>query len=101
DERRMDGAHRGADRGREAAPWKAPANVAVAAINAALAIAVALMPSSVPGLTIPGSAAAERAMSTMGHSHMQMHARPGRAMSPSSMRTHAEQAMPGIGPGPR
>ena len=82
-------------------PWKAPANVAVAAIIAALAIAVALMPSSVPGLTIPGSAAAGGAMSTMGHSPMQMHTRPGRAMSPSSMRTHAKQAMPGIGPGAR
>jgi len=87
--------------GEKLLPWKAAANLAVAAIMVALAIAVALMPSSVPGLTIPGSAAAERAMSTMGHSPMQMHARPGRAMSPSSMRTHTKQAMPGMGPGAR
>ena len=82
-------------------PWKGAANLAVAAIMAALAIAVALTPSSVPGLTIPASAAADRAMSTMRHSHMQMHARPGNATSPMSVGTHAKHGTHGMGPGGR
>jgi predicted metal-binding membrane protein len=49
-------------------PWKASANRTIAAALAALAIAVALVPSHVPGLTLPTAAAAQSAMSTMnGH----------------------------------
>jgi predicted metal-binding membrane protein len=47
-------------------PWKVPANRTIAAVLTALAVAVALVPASVPGLTLPGSPGARRAMSTMG-----------------------------------
>src|SRR5438128_760991 len=72
-------------------PWKTTANLAVAAIMAALAIAVALTPSSVPGLTIPGSAPAEKAMSVTGHSPIEVHARPGPTTSQMSIRAHTKQ----------
>jgi len=82
-------------------PWKRAANLTVAGVTAALAIAVALTPASVPGLTIPGSPAAERAMSVMGHAHTHMHARPGQPMRPMPTRMHTKQAMPGMGSGAR
>jgi hypothetical protein len=41
------------------------ARVGVAAVLIALAAGVAAAPASVPGLTVPGSQAAERAMMTM------------------------------------
>jgi predicted metal-binding membrane protein len=47
------------------APWKVSANLVVALAVAGLGLAVALVPSQVPGLTLPSSAAAEHAMSTM------------------------------------
>src|SRR5438128_3153240 len=72
-------------------PWKTTANLAVAAIMAARAIAVALTPSSVPGLTIPGSAPAEKAMSVTGHSPIEVHARPGPTTSQMSIRAHTKQ----------
>jgi predicted metal-binding membrane protein len=46
-------------------PWKASANRTIAAGLAALGVAVAFVPSDVPGLTIPTPAAVQRAMSTM------------------------------------
>jgi predicted metal-binding membrane protein len=46
-------------------PWKVPANRTIAAVLTGLAVAVALAPANVPGLTWPGSAAAKRAMRTM------------------------------------
>ena len=46
-------------------PWKVAANRTIAAILAGLAVAVALAPANVPGLTLPGSAAAQGAMSAM------------------------------------
>jgi predicted metal-binding membrane protein len=38
-------------------PWKQPANRAIAILLAALGLAVASVPASVPGLTVPGQAA--------------------------------------------
>ncbi len=46
-------------------PWKVPANRTIAAMLAGLAVAVALAPARVPGLSLPGSSAAHRAMSVM------------------------------------
>ena len=50
-------------------PWRTAGTVGVAAVLAALAIGVAAAPAQVPALTIPGSPAAMRAMTTMGMSH--------------------------------
>jgi predicted metal-binding membrane protein len=47
-------------------PWEALANSSIAAVLLALGIAVAFAPGDVPGLTIPGSPAAMRAMQGMG-----------------------------------
>jgi predicted metal-binding membrane protein len=46
-------------------PWQTSANRTVATTLAALGIAVALVPSHVPGLTLPTAAAAQKAMTTM------------------------------------
>jgi predicted metal-binding membrane protein len=46
-------------------PWKAVANRGIAVLLLVLAIAVTFAPSSVPGLTVPGSAEAEQAMQSM------------------------------------
>jgi predicted metal-binding membrane protein len=43
-------------------PWKRPAVLGVAMVLAALALAVAIAPDDVPGLTIPGSPEAMDAM---------------------------------------
>jgi predicted metal-binding membrane protein len=54
-------------------PWKVQVNRVVAIVLAALGIVVALTPSNVPGLTIPGSPAAQQAMMHMtGGSQMHM-----------------------------
>jgi hypothetical protein len=47
------------------APWKVSANLVIALAVAGLGLAVALVPSQVPGLTLPSSAPAEHVMSTM------------------------------------
>jgi predicted metal-binding membrane protein len=47
-------------------PWKATANRGIAVSLAVLAVAVAFTPGDVPGLTIPGSPEATRAMEAMG-----------------------------------
>jgi hypothetical protein len=46
-------------------PWKAAANRGIAAGLAVLGLAVAFFPDDVPGLTIPGSPEANRAMMRM------------------------------------
>jgi predicted metal-binding membrane protein len=57
-------------------PWKLAANRTIAVALAGLALGVALVPDHVPGLTLPDSAAAQRAMSTMHGPAMSMnHAR--------------------------
>jgi predicted metal-binding membrane protein len=47
-------------------PWKRVANLGVAAVLGVLAIAIAVSPSDVPGLTVPGSPEAAQAMQSMG-----------------------------------
>jgi hypothetical protein len=47
-------------------PWRAFANQGVALLLVALGIAVAFAPDRVPGLTLPGSPQAVRAMQSMG-----------------------------------
>jgi predicted metal-binding membrane protein len=47
-------------------PWKAVANRSVAVLLVVLGLAVALVPDKVPGLTLPGSPAAAKAMDSMG-----------------------------------
>jgi predicted metal-binding membrane protein len=47
-------------------PWKAVANRGIAILLAVLGIMVAFAPEDVPGLTVPGSPEAMRAMETMG-----------------------------------
>jgi predicted metal-binding membrane protein len=47
-------------------PWKILANRGIALLLLALGLSVALFPESVPGLTIPGSPEAQRAMQSMG-----------------------------------
>jgi hypothetical protein len=73
-------------------PWRRTAVHAAAIALLALGIGVALVPRRVPGLTLPNSAAAQRAMQSM---HMAMpghHPMAGKSMQPmQSMHT----AMPG------
>ncbi len=52
-------------------PTASPARVAAAAVLLALALGVALAPGSVPGLVVPGTAAAHRAMARMPGMEMQ------------------------------
>jgi hypothetical protein len=47
-------------------PWKAAANRSVAILLLVLGLAVAFVPENVPGLVIPGSPEAARAMESMG-----------------------------------
>jgi predicted metal-binding membrane protein len=47
-------------------PWKAVANHSVAVLLVVLGLAVAFTPDEVPGLTLPNSPEAERAMNSMG-----------------------------------
>ncbi len=47
-------------------PWQAVANRSVAVLLVVLGLAVAFVPDKVPGLTVPGSPAAVRAMDSMG-----------------------------------
>jgi predicted metal-binding membrane protein len=47
-------------------PWKAVANLSVAALLLVLGLAVAFVPEKVPGLTLPDSPEAARAMDSMG-----------------------------------
>jgi predicted metal-binding membrane protein len=76
--------------GEKLLPSPVAAKRGVAVLLAALGIAVALVPEDVPGLTIPGSPEAMRAMEAMGME----------SMRPMGMEDHmgADPAMPG-GPG--
>lgn len=56
-------------------PWRALANRGVALLLVALGIAVAFAPGRVPGLTLPDSPQAARAMQTMGMQGGAMHGR--------------------------
>jgi predicted metal-binding membrane protein len=58
--------------------WKVAANRTIAAVLTGLAVAVALAPANVPGLTPPDSAAGQRAMSIMRGGAMQQTMPPGR-----------------------
>ena len=65
-------------------PWKAVANRSVAALLVVLGLAVAFVPDNVPGLTLPDSPEAARAMESMG-------------MDDSSGGEMSDQEMPGPG----
>jgi len=47
-------------------PWRELANRGIALLLLVLGVSIAFVPESVPGLTVPGSAAAVRAMKAMG-----------------------------------
>jgi hypothetical protein len=68
-------------------PWKASANRTVAAALAALGLAVALVPSHVPGLTFPNAAASQKAMSTMNGNGMSTGRDANRPMTNQPMRS--------------
>ncbi len=63
-------------------PWRAIANGVVAATLLALALGVSLSPADVPGLTLPGSPAAAKAMSGMSHGQKAMPGGEGAPMKP-------------------
>ena len=52
-------------------PFASPARVAAAGVLVALAVGVAVLPGSVPGLVVPGSPAAQRAVMRIGGMRMQ------------------------------
>jgi predicted metal-binding membrane protein len=64
-------------------PWKAVANRSVATLLVVLGLAVAFVPDNVPGLTLPNSPEATRAMDSMG-----MQESPSRPMSEQEMPAH-------------
>jgi predicted metal-binding membrane protein len=64
-------------------PWKAFANRGIAVLLVVLGVAVAFTPTSVPGLTLPGSPEAMRAMEAMGMDGGSMS---GESMKEESMR---------------
>jgi predicted metal-binding membrane protein len=66
-------------------PWRAAGTFGVAGVLAVLAIGVAAVPAHVPGLTVPGSASAMRAMHSMSSASMSSHSMPSKAMPSSSM----------------
>jgi predicted metal-binding membrane protein len=66
-------------------PRPSPARVAAAGVLLALAVGLAVAPQSVPGLTLPGSAAPERAMTRMGGIGMGTGMHAGSARHPMSM----------------
>ncbi len=58
-------------------PWKALANRGIAVVLVVLGLTVAFTPASVPGLTLPGSPQAMRAMEAMGMESMETDASQG------------------------
>jgi hypothetical protein len=66
-------------------PWRRLATATVVLLLAALGVGLMAAPSDVPGLTIPGSPAAQRAMNGM-HMHSG-------GMSGMQMHTHAASGM--------
>ena len=67
-------------------PWQALGTAAVSGVLVVLAIGVAVVPEDVPGLTLPGSPAAMRAMSTMNAAPGAMHAVSGSMRGKPAMR---------------
>jgi predicted metal-binding membrane protein len=61
-------------------PWRALANRLVALTLVVLALGVSLAPDQLPGLTLPGSASADKAMSEMSGNHGAMPAHEGTPM---------------------
>lgn len=66
-------------------PLASPARIAAAGVLLVLAVGVAASPGSVPGLTLPGSPAAERAMTRMSGMGMGRRLPAGRTRRPMSM----------------
>jgi pentapeptide MXKDX repeat protein len=66
-------------------PWKALANRGIAILLLALGLGVAFTPASVPGLTLPDSPQAMRAMDAMGMEGMQPGAENGQTTKSDSM----------------
>jgi predicted metal-binding membrane protein len=77
-------------------PSKALANHLVASVLVVLGLSVALAPSEVPALTLPGSPAATHAMHSMGMQSMDTHKTAMPSTGMHSMRTH-KTAMPNTG----
>jgi predicted metal-binding membrane protein len=75
-------------------PWPLLANRTIAVGLAALGVAVAFVPERVPGLTLPDSPAAARAMMRMSGGHMAMPARKGAGAMPGMHRPRHHTAMP-------
>jgi predicted metal-binding membrane protein len=71
-------------------PWKELANRGIAVALLVLALAVAFTPASVPGLTVPGSPEAMRAMESMEGGSMS-----GPSMSDDDMQGMEKESMPG------
>jgi uncharacterized membrane protein YgcG len=75
-------------------PWRALANYSVAVMLVVLGLAVALEPEQVPGLTLPNSPEAMRAMQNMGGDSMDAEKMQQQSMPGGGMQ---EQSMPGGG----
>jgi predicted metal-binding membrane protein len=79
-------------------PWKAVANRGIAVLLVVLGLAVAFAPAQVPGLTLPGSPKALRAMEAMGMEPMQMDSTDTGSMQtgpePRTGAMHGEEASP-------
>jgi predicted metal-binding membrane protein len=82
-------------------PWKAVANRGIAVLLLALGLGVAFFPEDVPGLTVPGSPEAMRAMDRMG---MESDGSSGRTMETMDGKAReggsSSQGMEGEKPGP-
>ena len=85
-------------------PWPRQANYAIAAVLVALGLGIALAPSRVPGLTLPGSPQGSSSMSTMHqmhptgglmHSVVKMHAAPATSAMPAMSATSGMAATGG------
>jgi hypothetical protein len=63
-------------------PWRETAEAVTVVVLVALAIGVAFFPGQVPGLTVPDSPAAMRAMDSMSMHDAPMHETPMQGMSP-------------------
>ena len=68
-------------------PWKAAANRGIAILLAVLGLAVAFAPGDVPGLTLPDSPEAQKAMESMGMESSGMDEEQGSGMDDSQMKS--------------
>jgi predicted metal-binding membrane protein len=86
--------------GEKLLPWRALANRGIAVLLLVLGLSVAITPASVPGLTIPGSPEAMRAMSSMnGGDSMSGGSMNGGGMRSKSMDSKDSSARMGAGKG--